>query len=87
MLPDTRSGAREFFERRFGHPGLPSRITQFEPVASRIEEIELPAREKPFPAIVEPIDGDFPFIENLARLHQRLRADGEGMVDIVILDE
>src|SRR5438034_1471677 len=85
--PRSRSRARDFLEWRLGHAGLPSRITQLEPVAGWIEEIKLSSGEQTLRPIVEPVDGNLLFVKNLARLHQRLRTHRERMVHVMILDE
>lgn len=77
--------ARQVFKGRFRHASFPGWVTQLEPIAARIEEIKLPAGEKTFGAIIQPVDWNFSFLENLAGLHQRFRADGEGMVHVLVL--
>ena len=63
---------------------LPGRIAQLEPVTARIVKIELPSRKITFGAVMELDNGDFLFVKNLARLHERFRADGKGMMDALL---
>jgi hypothetical protein len=46
-----------------------------------VEEIELTSREMTFRAVNQLFDGDFLLVKNFAGLDQRLRRDGERVMD------
>ncbi len=64
-----------------GHAGLPGRIAQLQPVAAGVEEILFSSREMTFGAVNQLFDGDFLLVKNFAGLDQRLRRDGERVMD------
>ncbi len=63
---------------------LPCRIAELKPVSARIVEIKLSSREITLCPVDQLDNGDFLFVKNLTRLHQGLRAHGEGMVNSVL---
>src|SRR5262245_7737113 len=80
-------GSSQLLERGFGHAFLPGRIAQLESVAARIKKIKLSPREITLGPVIEPIDRNFSFRENLARLHESLRSHGKGVMHVVVFFE
>src|SRR2546427_9507498 len=79
------SGSDDVRERRGGHSRLPSRITDLEQVARRIEEVQLAAGEEAVLAVDELFDLHPSLVEEPDRLLPFLWREGEGVMQAVVL--
>src|SRR6266511_2501175 len=71
---------------RSRHARFPARIAQFDAVAARIEDEELPPGEEPARTIVFRLANlDAEMVKELARFSKHVRADVEGMVQPAVL--
>src|SRR6266542_3359964 len=71
---------------RSRHARFPARIAQFDAVAARIEDEELPPGEEPAGPVVDGfVDFDAEMVKELARFSKHVRADVEGMVQPAVL--